>query len=665
MKNEVNRAFMAKKKYISAILLSVAVLTTGCKQYFSTDSPSSLGHAVFASPDQTEQAIAGIYVILGEQNSYRTRLGGYWVVPGTDCEMYTSNAPDYAIYTMTKVGHSDLITKDKNPWAYLTMAIERANLVIDGIEQYSDTVDNGETKNTKFRYLYGEALTLRAWLYYEMTKLWGDVPYMFSPMDGTEASIYPKKVDRNIIFEKLRVDLRRAANLMPNASACPGVANNTVERCNREFALGLLARIDMMYAGKALRPDAIVEGSAYSVRFNTTPEKRVELLNEAIWACEQVIEEDGFDKLMENYEDVFKAVSGSVVQYDATESLFEIPFADGVRGQFMKRMGAYFNETAQGILKGTTANFKSVAKIVVPPSFLFSFAPNDKRKWVTISCGEWNYDEGTVNGVPTIALNQKPSKISKMYIGKYRPEWMKFNSTSDEDGINIPQMRFADVLLLYAEASIGSNYEVTPTYVGRYSAQECFNKVRHRAGLGDAELNMENLMQERAWEFAGEFIRKYDLIRWGVFADKLWETQEDLKHFTHLVSDPSNPDAGKIDFSGTPYEGQLPTSVYVRYKSDNTVTQDGSTAYRIGQIYGLTLGESSVPDGYVDETETGGWHKVDAFRDNSLPCIKVEEKGTLIFGVELTKEQLEARQFWPIFNVITSANHNLWNDYGY
>jgi hypothetical protein len=39
--------------------------------------------------------------------------------------------------------------------------------------------------------------------------------------------------------------------------------------------------------------------------------------------------------------------------------------------------------------------------------------------------------------------------------------------------------------------------------------------------------------------------------------------------------------------------------------------------------------------------------------------------GHRMFDAELTKEQLEARQYWPIFNVILGANFNLYNDYGY
>ncbi len=650
------------KKYISYILMGVAVLCTGCEQFFSTESPSTQDVAVFASPEQTEQVIAGIYVVLAEQNAYRSRLAGPWVVPGTDCEMYTTKAPDYAIYTMTSVGNSDITAPSKNPWSYLSVAIERANVAVAGIEQYGDTSAN----NVAMRYLYGEALTLRAWLTYEMLKLWGDIPYMFSPMDGSEESIFPHKVDRNLVFEKLREDLKHAAQLMPNAeycpAACPSITVPTVERMNREFALGLLARVDLVYAGKAIRPNRIEPGSGYQVKaFNVKPEKRIELLNEVMWACEEVIEADGYNKLLDKYEDVFKAISGSVTTYKETETLWEIPFADGVRGQFMNRMGAYANSSAKGYLKHYTKKSKSNAKIVVPPSYLLSFEPGDKRKWVTVSPGEWNYDEKSkIEGTTGKVLYQKPEKIVKMYLGKFRHEWMALDMNGDEDGVNVPIMRFSDILLMYAEAAIGSVCEVSPTRPDNLGAQSLFDKVRARAGLTTKPLTMENLMNERAWEFGGEFIRKYDLMRWGIFSERLFEAQEDIANFTHL-----DTETGTIDFSGTPYDGKLPTSIYVKYVEDNTVSQDGSTAYRIDRIYGLQLGENDVPEGYVSSDDTGGWVKSDAFLTEGIPAADLGVDGNRVFGVGLTKEEVEARQYWPIFDVISSANHNLYNDYGY
>ncbi len=650
------------KKYFSYILMGVTVLFTGCEQFFSNNSPSSTDSQIFASAEQTEQLIAGIYAILPEQNSYRSRLGGPWVMPGTDIEFYapssSSATPDYAVYSMTAAGHADLNVKDKNPWTYLTVGIERANVAIDGIEKNADISVGAES----MRYLYGEALTLRAWLTYEMTKLWGDIPYMFVPIDGSNESIYPKKVDRNLVYEKLRTDLKHAAQLMPNSQNCPGNGKNTVQRMNREFALGLLARIDLVYAGKALRPLEMQPGSAWKVDFNVDAQKRIELLDEVMWACEEIIKADGYSKLLPEYADVFKAVCRSVTAYSESESLWEIPFADGSRGQFMNRMGAYVNKTAiqSNLLKGMTTAAKSNAKIVATPSYIFSFEQGDKRKWVTLSPGEWAYDEKSkIEGISGKVLYQSPEKIVKTYFGKYRQEWMTFNVSGEEDGINIPQMRFADVLLMYAEAAIGSVCEVKPTRPDNLGAQALFDMVRTRAGLASKPLTMENLMQERAWEFGGEFIRKYDLMRWGVFPDKLWAAQEDIRNFTYVTD-------GKIDFTGTPYEGKLSDAIYVKYEPTTEVTKDGSVAYRIKQIYGLQLGENGVPDGYVNSGETGGWVKSDAYVSEGKPAASMAARnGHRIFDADLTKEQVEARQYWPIFQIILNANTNLYNDYGY
>ena len=644
-----------KKSLIILIAGIVACLTACDSNFFATESPSAMDVTVFSIPSQTEQVIAGVYELLSEQNSYRSRLAGPWVNPGNDCEIFAEKAPDYAIYTMTSVGNSDITAANKHPWAYLTTAIERANVCIDGIETYSDT------SLVEFRYLYGEALTLRAWLHYEMVKLWGDVPFMFSPIDVTdETSIYPSKVDRNLVFEQIRKDLRHAADLMPNSVECPDKAKNTVERCNREFALGLLARVDLVYAGKALRPDKIAPGSTYKVQFNTTPEKRVELLNEVMWACEEVMKADGDSKLLSDYEEVFRNITAGNVAYNKTETLFEIPFANGVRGQFLNRMGAYA-KNAFGHLVNTTSSSKSNSKIVVTPSLLFSFDNADKRKWVTVSNSEWVFDADKTSVIaPSESgsiLWQKPLKIHKMYLGKYRYEWLGYETTKDEDGVNVPVMRYSDILLMYAEASIGSVCEVRPTYNGAFDAQECFNKVRRRAGVGNKTLTMEAIMQERAWEFTGEFIRKYDLMRWGVFAERLIATQKDYENFTKVTDE-------KIDFSGTAYEGLLGTDVYYKYKAVDGLNKDGGKAYVIDQIYGLALGENTQPADYIDGDNTGGWFKSDIYTVKKKAAVKVGVDGSRVYGVGI-EDVLEYRQYWPLFDVITSANPNLWNDYGY
>ena len=73
----------------------------------------------------------------------------------------------------------------------------------------------------------------------------------------------------------------------------------------------------------------------------------------------------------------------------------------------------------------------------------------------------------------------------------------------------------------------------------------------------------------------------------------------------------------------------------------------------------------NVPEGYVSSDDTGGWVKIDAYKTEGVPAANIGVNGNRVFGVGMTKDELEARQYWPIFDVITSANHNLYNDYGY
>lgn len=664
-------------KHSAYILVLVALLgATSCKDnaFFKTESPSAMDVTVFTSPTQTEQVIAGVYALFAEQNSYRSRLGGPWVAMNTDIENYSTSSssalPDYATYALTSEGDSngDLIAVKKHPWAYLTMAIERVNICIDGMEEFSDLT------NKHFQYLYGEALALRAFLYLEMIKLWGDVPAQFHAMDvNDEMSIYPSKVDRNIIFEQLRGDLRKAAEMMPPSNECPGVAIHTVERMNRQFAWGLLARMDLMYAGKALRPYQMVPGSGYHVDFNVDANKRIELLNEVIEACEAVMDIDGVNiggKLKANYEDVFRAICGSIHTYDATETLWEIPFADNIRGQWLNRMGAYTDKTAFGHLIHTTGSSKSNGKVVIPPFFAYEFDAKDTRKWVTVNPYKWTYDaknnqkiDSALSTTESI-LYQIPQDANKFTLGKYRFEWITFDMQGDDDGINIPIMRYSDILLMYAEAAIGSVCEVTPTRALKYDPATIFNTVRERAGLPAIALTMENIQKERAFEFCGEQIRKYDLMRWGIFAKTLKEAQDKYYYFTKMRTDTTI-----IDFSGTPYEGRINDKMYVKFERNDDFASDNSKTFRITDIYGLAYDEMGTPEGW-DDTNHSGWRRAEIYIGGSegskAPVIEVGDgAGQMCVYRPSMEDKLEARQYWPLFSVILSSNHNLYNDYDY
>lgn len=646
------------KKFIYILLGATLLTLASCeKNFFETDSPSAMDISVFKSTELTEQAIGAIYNTFGEDKSFRNRLCGGYIALNTDieyCNKGSGQAKESSIYAMSK-GTGDLSTANgKDPWAYLNSAIERANVVIDGIREYADTTD------ATFKYLLGEALTLRSFCYLELVKLWGDVPACFKSFDGKDLNdLYVYKTDRNVIFEQLRNDLKQAAELMPWSESCPGKANNYTGRPSKALALGLLARTDMMYAGMALRPNIFTVGGTTdcSVQYNLkNADDRQVVYQEVVWACSEIIKHEDY-KLEQNFEDIFKKLCADEIHYNQSEYIWAIPFLDDARGQVLALSGLKISTNVPGIItnsisygSGNNNNTKVQGMIQIVPTLLWDFEENDTRRDVTVCPFQWEYDNGSGASSDPSAfpesttaekkLYQKLSDASSMYLGKYRIEWMKRSYASNEDCIDMPVLRYADILLMYAEAAIGSIEGNAPTNLYGLNPQEQFNKVRQRAGLQAKELNMENIMAERAFEFCGENIRKYDLMRWNKLGSQLKLTMERL----------ANLDAATGEF-----EGRM-DSIYFTYKKDNTFTQSGN-AYVFDKLIGLHKGD--VPPSEYDKT--AGWIRKAFYEKEGERHLATEKYFLYKDGVDV-----DMRHYWPIFEVnINASNGTLWNDYGY
>lgn len=650
---------MKHLKYIIAGALLVTLAACE-KNFFETDSPSAMDVSVFKSTELTEQAIGAIYHTFGEDKSFRNRLCGGYIAMNTDieyCNKGSGHAKESSIYAMSN-GTGDLSTSNgKDPWAYLNSAIERANVVIDGIRTYSDL------ENTTFQYLLGEALTLRAFCYLEMIKLWGDVPACFKSFDGTDLNeLYVKKTDRNVIYEQLRLDLKEAAQLMPWSAECPGNAQNYTGRPSKALALGLLARMDMMYAGLAMRPNVFTEGGTTdcSVQYNVKDaEKRKELYQEVVWACAEIIKQED-TKLQPSFEQIFRDLCADVTDYSKSEYIWAIPFLDGSRGQVLALTGLKISANApQALINtnyyggGNTSNTKVQGMIQIVPTFSWDFEEGDTRRDVTICPFQWEYDNGSgvgsdasifPNATPAESkLYQKVADITSIYLGKYRVEWMIRDYDASEDCIDMPILRYADILLMFAEAAIGSMEGNAPTNLYDLDPQQQYDKVRIRAGLESKPLTMENIIDERAFEFCGENIRKYDLMRWGLLKSQLETTMNRLADLDKGTGE----FAGRID------------SVCFRYRQDDSFAETGH-AYVFDTIVGLRKGD--VTPAEFDKTQ--GWVKKALYEkegDRHLTPTGAE-------GYYLYKEgtDIDMHQYWPIFEVnLNASNGTLWNDYLY
>jgi starch-binding outer membrane protein, SusD/RagB family len=495
-----------KKQIIKLFFGAVLISLSACDQFLSP--PNNLlipDNVVFSSADSTKKAIASIYETFGENNSYRNRL---WLQMGlnTDIEyrsgwsagavLSSVKSDDYfALYFSNSLVPDGYNSPTSNPWGLIYMGLERANLAIAGIRAYGKPAAG----NDMGHYL-GEALTMRAFFYYDLIKWWGDVPARFDPVNSK--TIYIPKTNRDTIYNQIIKDLQEATTIL-NGPNTP--LTNTTKRISKDAARGLLARICLSAAGYSMRSDGA--GGSTITNQTITETRRSELYTIARQACKDIIT-DGNYKLDPSFKNIFYEQCQDVETH-GREAIFQIPYNMGLRGRMVYNLG--LPRTADGVLvSGAAASIGGQFKVT--PSFFYDYDVNDKRRDITIV--PYKVQKSTT---VTTAMEQTLSAgIIGFNIAKWRAEWVKTPISGTDDGVSPIVLRYADVLLMYAEVDL---------YLGLTDGLEKFNMVRRRA-FGQAvdspspydlsSLTLAAIQQERAFEFCGENIRKYDLERWGI-----------------------------------------------------------------------------------------------------------------------------------------------------
>lgn len=586
--------------------LVVASLFTSCQDFLDAPAISTLDESViFASPGLAKGAVDGIKVPFAETNSYRGRFLPFYGF-NTDAEWYNasqtvSDASDLCTYDATPINFQ--MNTLNNAWAMMYTGIERANICIRGLRTYGDP-----KPGTELGYLLGEALTLRAIYYADLMKAWGDVPARFEPI-ATE-TIYLAKSSRDVIYKQIIADLGEAATLVQWPNETP--ATSSVERINKAFVKGFRARLALVASGYQQYPDGI--------RRSTDPELSVANMyqlaldeSRSVIASGSAHLESSFETFWRKYNQEYLVAGG--------ESLWEIPFSNA-RGRmlfsFAVRHATNDQFHASGQNRGGSAG--------PLPVVFYDYDPTDTRRDVT--CVPYRYGTA-VNNV----AKQELGALNTWYFGKYRYEWMtRFVTSQNDDGVNKIYMRYAEVLLIAAEAA---NEIEGPAAAAPYLKQ-----IRRRAFISTAQAEkVENyvnaltskttmfkaLVDENKYEFTGEMERKQALIRWNLLKEKLDEAKVKMTNLAERTGEYAD----------------VPGTLYYKFKADN-VSLD---------IYGLNRGETTDPGLEYTAFPWTWTGTATAAKINSLYKAGVNP---------------DNRQFWPIWQMfIDGSNGKLVNDYGY
>ena len=349
---------------------------------------------------------------------------------------------------------NETTTSISEMWQYYFQLIDRSNAILDNI-------DNATFTSEDYRKFYkGEAFFMRGYAYSQLGYLFGGVPLLDKQKSAEEIKSIARST-QNETFSFAAKDFIQAASLLP--TTWPSATE--LGKATKYAAEGMLARLYLFQknfaSAKLLLSDIISSG-----KYN----------------------------MATNYADCF------LDKYDnSQEHVFQVQYKSGNVGEGNILPVIWVPEPILSSMfpQGGSAQFLRVSSDLYD-----SYATGDIRR-------DFNIQKGYTNKSGVVDV------VTKFYI-KYGHG--SIPATKDDYEVNLPVLRFTDVKLMYAECL---NEEV---YNGNGEAIAILNDVRSRAGLTTA-LTAKNvpdqasfrkaIFNERRWEFAGEFLRWFDLVRSG------------------------------------------------------------------------------------------------------------------------------------------------------
>jgi hypothetical protein len=569
---------MKKIFYTIAILFAGSAILTSCKKWLTMPSETQFdSETTFQTVSKAEMAVLGIYELSFNREIY------YQFGMGTDECISTEGETNSKNKFSNYVYSPDIVPTDTYTSMY--RAIEYANVCIKRLPAMTAA---NEAEQKKINMLLGECYALRAMSYLNVVRYFGDVPYPTIPV-ADAGTFTSSRVSRDTIYDGCVADLQKAIGLLPWKSE--GMIA-TPERFSRNAAYGILARVALYAAGYSLRWDLSTYAAA-SVKLAQRPDAaRIRALYQvASDACDAVISK-GENSLLPGYENVFRDLVNG--RYNA-ESMLEY-------GQY----GNSVNRSAIGYTNGMAAHTsclygKSEPLMAVLPTLYYDFEEGDKRRDVSIA----TYGITAVN-------KRQLNPYGSNRIGKFRVTWKSGLGTAiNKRDINWPWLRYADVLLMYAEAQ--NELFNGPTA----AAKTAYEQVRMRGFGGDAGKigttpsvyqDFRNaIINERKLELAFEGWRRTDLARWGVHYEVLSQAKQDVIDMANRTGNYSNIDlyrAYKLE-TATAFNDPVVAIPFIGFK---TVPTSAEKAQLQADGYTLLEMHSAVaPHGGQALTANAAW----------------------------------------------------------
>ena len=631
-----------KKLIYNITVLAVLVMTLVSCSDFLDRMPTDYSTAgFFKSEEAIRDGASGVYHAI-----YLDGMSGFSTIPFTTYfDHFTPLAlPRYQNTTISAGTLNPDLAQVSYMWNALYVLVARANSVIDGSKDYIDGL------NDRAKQYVSEVRVLRAFAYYHLIATFGDVPFYTSPV--TVDQYMDTRTDRTMILDFILDDLELAAKYLPWTAADRG-------RVDKAVALGLKARAALLggslnYGGKgssyfataATAAQQVIGQRALAADFedllNLNGQTKADVRNEMLWELMY----SNIGGSLKNHWTAFGQVSRNTGQtgrhpsstladmYECIDGLRidESPLYDPQHPQ--RNRDPRFRSTLWMHGDTVTVNNGAIVTQVLD-------GYKDITQFYNYTTQAW--ERRTNADINSTAAWASFCNAGVGYI------WAKFsNETAENIGsqtCNLPVMRYAEILLSYAEAKIEMNELDQSVY-------NAINEVRARAGMpavaadriGNQQKMRQLVRRERKVEFILEGLFFVDMRRWGI---------GDI-----LNDEPSY---------GHPFPWLAQARLWMATNYPN-VDVSGMTVQQLTAKLtelGLTQADIPVTDGYtlVTPDMVPNFKKSDRHDMNDVASYAAY--GNRLHARDLSRYWKEAYNLWPIPQIERLRNPNLAQNPGY
>jgi len=451
------------------ILGAVLIGPIGCSDFLSEEDPSNLTpESFYTIPDHAEAALASVYAetrfIGGGAGIFSSNWQLVEAITGTSTTETAQNSDLNNLYGLIYDGRTQHMI---NWWNGLYRVIAQANLVIEKVPGITPMDEAQKTK------ILGEARFLRSWAYFYAVRLWGDIPLITAPQTATSEDFNPAPTSQDAVYQFILEDLKAA-----EASGLPWM--DVSGRASLAAVKSQMAKVYLTMAGYPLS-----KGMEY---YQLAADKSNEVITHANANPGQI-------NLFPTYNDLHKESNDNLLEH-----IFMLQYNIIVAGNPMDNMFPNFKPVTYNGPSGTGSTVPTI-------EFYNSYEEGDLR---AENQDGFFYTSYYTNG------SGEPFDLGAPYIFKH------FNrdalgtagvAGTRANNLNVPLIRFAEVLLIYAEAQ----NEVSGPNA---AAHEALKRIRDRAQLPTPALGQlapdafrEAVWRERWHELCYEGITWFDMVR--------------------------------------------------------------------------------------------------------------------------------------------------------